>query len=215
MTSSNKSSSASHPDVDTAATASTDMAEVKNMLKTLLEKTTKQDKLNTTFKGKLKVLTTARKKGGPRGSIGRFKPHALSFLTPRTTRRARDDLPPPPQIMNATPEQVDDATHVNPPASGPTHVNLRETRTENCNLPIGKSHTQIQRSGADVRRTQDLANEEEDPYWIEHDRLEQERRAQHQAQQEEMTKLRAQMERAASDLKMVQSQVHRVTSRAP
>ncbi|KFK39381.1 hypothetical protein AALP_AA3G237600 [Arabis alpina] len=172
MTSSNKSSSASHPDVDTAATTSTYMAEVKNMLKTLLEETAKQDKLNTTFKGKLKVLTTAHKKGGPRGSIGRFKPHALNFLTPRTARRTRDDLPPPPQTVDATPEQVDDATHVNPPASGATHVNLRETRTENRNLPTDRSRTQTHRSDADVRHTQDLANEEEDPYWIEHDRLE-------------------------------------------
>ncbi|KFK35059.1 hypothetical protein AALP_AA5G229700 [Arabis alpina] len=185
------------------------------MLKTLLEKTAKQDKLNTTFKGKLKVLTTARKKGGPRGSIGRFKPQALSFSTPRTARRARDDLPPPPQTMDAAPGQVDNATHVNPPASGAMYVNLRGTRNKNRNLPTDRSRTQTQRSGTDVRRTQDLANEEEDPYWIEHDRLEQERRAQHQAQQEEMTKLRAQMEGAASDLKMVQSQVHRITSRAP
>ncbi|KFK23245.1 hypothetical protein AALP_AAs50394U000100, partial [Arabis alpina] len=92
--------------MDTAATASTDMAEVKNMLNTLLEKTAKQDKLNTTFKGKLKVLTTARKKGGPRGSIGRFKPQALSFSTPRTARRAKDDLPPPLQTMDDAPEQV-------------------------------------------------------------------------------------------------------------
>ncbi|KFK39829.1 hypothetical protein AALP_AA3G293600 [Arabis alpina] len=91
-------------DMDTAATASTDMAEVKDMLKMLLEKTAKQDKLNTTFKGKLKVLTTARKKGGRRRSIGRFKPRALSFSTPRSARRARDDLPPPPQTMDATPE---------------------------------------------------------------------------------------------------------------
>ncbi|KFK32142.1 hypothetical protein AALP_AA6G203700 [Arabis alpina] len=189
MTSSNKSSSASHPDMDTATTASTDMAEVKDMLKTLLEKTAMQDKLNTTFKGKLKVVTTTRRKGG------RFKPHALSFSTPCTARRARDELPPPPQTMDAAPEQVDDATHVNPPASGATHVNLCGTRTKNRNLPTDRSQTHTQRSGAYVRHTQDLTNEEEDTYWIEHDRLKQERRAQHQAQQEKMTKLREQMER--------------------
>ncbi|KFK23243.1 hypothetical protein AALP_AAs40338U000200 [Arabis alpina] len=173
MTSSSKSSSASHPDVDTAAIATTDMADVKNMLNTLLEKTEKQDKLNTTFKGKLKVLTTARKKGRPGGSIGRLKPHALSFSSPRTARRTRDDLPPPPppQTMDAAPEQVDDPTHVNPPASGSTRFNLHGTRTENRYLPTNRSRTQTQQSGADVRRTQDLANEAEDPYWIEHDRL--------------------------------------------
>ncbi|KFK35603.1 hypothetical protein AALP_AA4G012900 [Arabis alpina] len=92
-------------------------------------------------------------------------------------------------------------------------INLCRTRRENRNLPTDRSRTQTQRSGAYVRHAQDFPYEAEDPYWIEHDRLEQERITQHQTQQEEMAKLRAEMERAASNLRMLQSQdaLHRST----
>lgn len=83
--------------VDNAATTPAAMTELKDMMKILLERTADHD-------DKLKALTTASKArkittrtGGPWRSHRRFKPHTLSFSTPRTARRIRGDLQPLPR----------------------------------------------------------------------------------------------------------------------
>ncbi|KFK32493.1 hypothetical protein AALP_AA6G249800 [Arabis alpina] len=128
------------------------------------------------------TLLAHRRDTKPRRSIQRFKPHTLSFSTPRATPRNRGDLPPPPTLRTGdkTPKPVDARRNENPLASQERDRTQEEgdnpRGTADRNAPTRRARPRTQED-ADAEYARYLAEEEEDSFEAEQSEFHGERKA--------------------------------------